>query len=141
MACDLCGAQGATVLARIEGVTYRVCAQCASYGEVIHERQAPRARTKGAKKDLVVRSDASNIIRSARERKDLSQKDLARMLAVKESDLHAWETGHRTPTLEMARTLEKRLGVSLVQEMEAPDTSTFNAPGAGMTIGDLMKKR
>lgn len=142
MGCDLCAKDEFLRLARIEGTAYKVCSACAELGEVI-VTQAPR-RERGARgePDLAVRGDAGAIIRSSRERSGKTHRELARELQVKESELHAWETGSRLPTVETAKTLERRLKVDLLEQIEGGHApSSVSGTSEGFTIADLLKKK
>lgn len=140
MPCDLCGKQGPTKHSRVEGTVYKVCSSCASFGEPVREvvkrKQSPRRQ-----EDVRVRDDAASVLRKARGSE--KQKEFSQRLGVKESQLHAWESGSRKPTIEQARTLEKRLGVSLVEaveEFEAMKPMSASSD-SGLTIGDMLKRR
>ncbi len=79
-------------------------------------------------------------IRSARESMRLNQKELAKKLNEKESVIHKLETGHFTPSLGLAKKLEKHLNIKLIEDLPAgnKDDSKKQA-GRTMTIGDLIK--
>ena len=147
MACDLCSKKGPTRKTRIEGVVYSACSDCQRLGvdatpaAVSYQKK----RSFSKQEDVsVVRSDASRVISSARQRSGVSAKDFAQRLNVKESVLLAWESGKRSPTVDDARRLEKLLSVSLVQQgVVSADPGAFLSKDSseGFTIADLIKDK
>ncbi len=157
MGCDLCGKEGTLFQTRIEGTVMTVCASCAEYGEVV--RRVPGAlekkreeKRKGKEPEpqtqsfgrgetiLLVKADYAKRIKAAREKLNLKQEDLAKRLRMKESQLHAYESGHHKPDLETARTLEKELKISLVEEHVEERQERRAASSGPLTIGDLLKR-
>lgn len=143
MGCELCGKDGRLFRAHVEGGLYSVCAECKTYGTEVREvRRRPRT-PRAPEPVLSVVDDAPRIIRSAREKKGMKQADFAKLLHIKESVLHAWETGHRIPTVDMAKRVEKLLHVSLLTQESAVSNSGYtpSSSGAGLTIGDMLSKK
>lgn len=149
MACDLCGKQGPTRKTRVEGIVYDACSDCAKLGSDATPAQPPKkraSRSHSQSNELFVRQDANNVLRRAREQAGKNHEEFAKELNVKESSVHAWETGSRQPTISTAKRLEKALGVSLL-ESSAPvaDSNEYRprqtSSGGGMTIADLLKKK
>src|SRR3989338_7543315 len=114
MQCDLCGERPAAVLASIEGSKVRACQGCAHFGTVLGQISAPPARAPkaakaavrqppaaagGPKKEtlVLVRPDAGQLIKGARERLGLTQEELAKKLNEKASVLHHVEGGRAPP--------------------------------------------
>lgn len=143
MSCDICGKTSPTSLTRIEGVAYQACEACARHGEPIKTvTRRKRASAHNPDEHLVLRADAPKILRDARSLSGKTQSELAKQLGVKESVWQAWESGSRSPTISLARRVEKHLSISLLEE----DTNEqVNQPvrsgGGGITIGDLLKKK
>ncbi len=143
MSCDLCGKSGATFLVRIEGVAYDVCSDCRRHGEQIRT-VTPRKRSARVQPDehLVVRADAAKVLRDARSKSQKTQAEIASLAGVKTSEWQAWESGTRTPTIALARRLEKLLNISLTEQDVVSTTTVSSSPSSQeFTIGDLMKKR
>ncbi len=149
--CEMCGKESRLILAEIEGGELRVCPGCAKYGtikkktevkEFVHKKQ------QFAKKDLPelkVVSNYSSLIRSARESKGMKQEDFAKFLNEKESILTKWESGSLKPRLDVARRLEKILGIRLV-ERDVLDKAELEKKKKGsgsneFTLGDFIKVR
>ena len=84
----------------------------------------------------------ATILRQAREKQGLSQEDFAMFLQEKESIVSKWEQGRMQPSVEVARRLEKTLGVSLVvEDVEQAVEKEKNVRADGFTLGDFMKVR
>jgi uncharacterized protein (TIGR00270 family) len=144
MVCDLCAKKGPTSKVRVEGVVYDVCSDCASLGVAVKQASSRKSRSsrRDPDADLVVRSDVATRLRKARG--SIKMDDFAKKLRVKESDLHAWETGHRTPTIDTAKRLQKQLNISLVQQqatIEGDEYKPQNTSGGSLTIGDMLKDK
>lgn len=151
--CDMCGKAEQLVIALIEGVEMGVCRNCASFGQIL---QTPKSfsqknsfsRQKPQEPQIVeqIVEEYAFKIKQAREKRKLNQEEFAKMLNEKESVLHNIEAGKQKPSMELAKKLEKNLGISLI-EIIKPDEMSSNAsqerrPKGPMTIGDmlLMKK-
>lgn len=143
--CEMCGKDEPTTLALVEGVELRVCEKCASFGKPV-KRQAQRRESSMPLKKAVpekeiiqtIREDYSNLIRSKREKMGLTQKDFSKFLSEKESIIHKIESGMYAPPIELARKIEKQLGISLVEEKEVPIEHT-KLKKESFTIGDIIK--
>ena len=149
--CDLCGKnEDSLARALIEGVELDVCAACSKFGKVIqpikrpspkeqHQKIMQRAEPKEEKTELLI-DNYADLIKKRRETMGLSQKDFAIRISEKESLVHHMETGHFTPSIPMARKLEKILGVKLVEEYEEKhEASGKNKKEGGFTLGDFIK--
>lgn len=151
--CDMCGKAEQLVNALIEGVEMKVCRNCASFGKIL---QAPRAfspqnyfsRQKSQEPQIIeqIVEEYALKIKQAREKRKLNQEEFAKMLNEKESVLHNIEAGKQKPSMELAKKLEKVLGIILIETIK-PDELTAEKqdsprPKGPLTIGDmlLMKK-
>ena len=152
--CDLCGKVEENLnRAIIEGVELEVCTACSKFGKVIETVKRPSAKEqhrkfvenesainpKEEKIELIV-EDYPELIRKKREYMGLSQKDFAMKVNEKESTVHHIETGKLEPSLEMARKLEKALGIKLVEEHEEKHEKTkARKIDECFTLGDFIK--
>ncbi len=96
----------------------------------------------------IIRSDFSKILKDERERKDLTQKELASRMGVKENIIHKLETGHMHPTDNMIKKLKKFFDVSFYEEKkekkennEGNEKVVRSESGEGFVLGDFIKKR
>lgn len=144
--CELCGRNTELVVADVEGVELQVCPKCAKYGTIKKRPLAitslkPAARRPVEPEYTIIPSYAS-LLRTSREKKCLSQQDFAKFLNERESVVAKWEAGSLKPSIEIARKLEKRLGIKLV-EVEEAGAAKVETRGKSdeLTLGDLVKVR
>jgi putative transcription factor len=143
-ACEMCGTETKTVFALIEGVELKVCSNCASFGKIIKKpviKKKPSPQNfKRAEREIiqVIREDFSRLIRNKREKLGLKQKEFAKFLAEKESIIHQIESGNYTPSLELARKIERQLGINLVESKQI-EPQNLKAKKETYTIGDILK--
>lgn len=152
MPCDMCGADSQLVLAEIEGVKLQVCITCARFGKVLKMIPKPeikkKAATKEAEKPEVIAAppepewmlvkDFAERIREKRESLGLKQKEFALKIAEKESLLHKIETGGFTPGIDLARKIERVLGITILEKTEQFETELPKAKDSGLTLGDII---
>jgi putative transcription factor len=147
MQCDMCGKDGFLKRMKVEGTVMNVCQDCSKFGVPV-ERTAlsyPRRTQRKERVEVVefVVNNYAEIIRNARNKTGLKQEDFARQINEKESIVHKIETGHFSPSLKLARKLEKFLHIKLVErESSEPLKVNTKAEGiGGFTLGDMIKKR
>jgi putative transcription factor len=150
-ACDMCGKEDLLFITEIEGTRLTVCKNCSSYGKILkkHDIKAPLPQSKGSKRSVpaseekpeviqTIKSDAYLLIKKKRESMGPKQEDLARKLAEKESIIHKIESGSYSPSIDLARKLERYLGLSLIEEVEITKMEMKSSDDA-LTIGDMIK--
>ena len=147
--CEMCGKESRLVTAEIEGGELKVCSNCAEYGTVKKREFTSRPRYSGnsSKRNEMpqfrIVGNFSSLIRSAREKKGMSQEDFAKSLNERESIVAKWEQGVLRPRLGTARRLEKILGVKLVEkeEMNSAKVEMKKGKSDEFTLGDFIKVR
>jgi putative transcription factor len=149
MNCEMCGKEAELYTAAIEGVNMKVCERCASHGKIIAKARpkiVPRRMkkaTKPAEPEVelveVILEDFSKRIRDARTKSGMTQKEFAKKINEKESLLHKMETGSFTPSIPLAKKLEKTLGIKLIEQREEEKVvMPKSKKGGAMTIGDIL---
>ena len=147
MRCELCGAEGNLFRAKVEGTELNVCSNCGKFGKVLepvrNKKEIAEKKTEKIEKteeylEMIV-SDFSKIIREKREGLGLNQKDFAKKISEKESFLHKMETGELKPSIDIARKLERLLGIKLVEEYKEEHDKGANVKSDTLTIGDFVK--
>ncbi len=148
--CEMCGRSGALSNSLVEGVELKVCGNCAKYGKAAALRTVPRngyKRSFQRKEEPAFRivRGCANVLRSAREKQGLSQKEFASSIGERESVVAKWESGSMKPRVGVARRLEKRFGVVLVESDENKNVNV-SADSAKkksdvFTLGDFIKVR
>ncbi len=147
MLCEMCGSDGILTRTIIEGAAMNVCESCTQYGKVLTPKkmEAPKKQKHAQKTPESIEkvtSDIGTILKTLREKKNMTQKEFAIILAAKESLIHKIETGNAIPDIPTAKKWEKITGKRLVIETEN-NGETFTKSDTkkitGLTIGDMMK--
>jgi uncharacterized protein (TIGR00270 family) len=157
----MCGREGDLVLADVESVDLKLCSNCLKYGKVKgnfgqsfsqrgfgnRDRGRGRYQPRGPVKEEAewkVVSDYDTLLRLARSKKRMDQKDFAALLNERESQLAKWENGQQKPSLDEAKKIGKILGINLV-EKEDPSNKEMDNKGKKredtLTLGDFIKVR
>lgn len=159
MICEMCG-RDATFCKKvtIEGVHLEVCAECARFGTeaqkattkpegpkpIITQRLEVREK-RGKPRDIYVAGeteeladDFANRIRDARQKRGMSQKDLAMRINERITVLSKIETGDMRPDERLISKLQKELGITL-KEKVAPIQMAKESGPRPLTLADLIK--
>lgn len=142
--CEMCGKEGILLQATVEKSIMSLCAKCASYGRILDNNHPKQKFQSRPTKEFITSfiPDFHRQIQKMRERKGLTQADLARALAEKESVIHKIEAGHYTPEIKLAKKLEQYLGIKITEQLEpVKETSKIDFKNEQITIGDLLKKK
>lgn len=150
----MCGREAQLVKARIEGTELEVCQECTKFGEVIEK---PDIKTKTIpigrpsrpipkRKEIiqVILPDYAQKIRQAREKMGLKQEEFAKKLNEKASIMQKIESGQFKPSIDMARKLERRLGIRLVDQYDEGGEIPIASPKRkeeGFTMADFIKDK
>jgi len=107
----------------------------------------PRARVKrrptprGALlEDMILIEDYAQAIRGARQKRNLSQDELAQKVGERVSTLQGIETGRLKPIKKTIRGLERELEISLLESIgPVPIKSSRVTSGGSPTLGDVVR--
>jgi putative transcription factor len=135
--CDMCGKKTEDLVkAKIEGTLMHVCRQCGRFGKVLGEvavkikedfktkrLQVPVSQT--VEEELVeqVVSDFGLLIKKAREKLGMDHEEFAKYITEKESKISKMESGSFKPSLKIARKLERKLKIKLIEEVKEGNIS------------------
>lgn len=165
MECEICGRyieRGKRI--KVESSIITACEECSGYGEVVSD-----VRLEVKKKDKIpqkpapvvdIASETDNneggliddypsVIRESRERLGLKQEELAKAINEPASLIQRIESGKIEPSIEIARRIQKRLKIKII-EKSGGGTESIQAKknvsenkDAELTLGDLVvvKKR
>ena len=143
--CEVCGEDGAVVIALIEGAKLHVCADCAKRGRILTKVAPtptrplkPAARQAAPEREIEFVADYAERIRSAREKMRIGVDVLAELVMETESFLKRIEAGKAQPTEELARKLEKELGIKLFEEVTYTTPAASKEKPGGLTLGDMI---
>ena len=165
--CDICGSSipGQPLVVEVEGAALALCPNCArryasakgvkivggqpQQGQVRVYRSTGRSgsttrivrQPQGRIDRLEVVEDYAQLIRSARESLGMSREALAKVLGVKESIVRRIEDGQLVPDIELARRIERVLGVRLVREAEEAPYEPVKGGRFELTLGDVVTIR
>lgn len=153
--CDICGApiEGRPYVVKLDNAVLHVCEKCASiYGaNLVEEREQqpvarritqPRRPAARREAQYEVVEDYAGVIKTARESMGLTREALASYMGVKESVLRRIESGQLMPDVQLARKLEKALGVKLlVPAQRAEEQAGGGARRKELTLGDIAEVR
>lgn len=145
MQCDLCGSEEQLCLAEVEGTRLNICKSCSKYGNIIEkspevvEREIKRFSLPQEENVQLIVNNYNELIKKRRESLGLKQKELAKKIAEKESIIHKLESKNIEPTIDLARKLEKALGLKLVMQEKVEKIITKKSESSGVTIGDMFK--
>ena len=161
MICEMCG-KDYPYLKRVsvDGVLLMVCSDCVKFGEeagksttketptpaVISGRLEKRERRMTSRsiygsEEEVLAIDFGERIKTAREKLNYSQEELARKINEKKSVIQKLEHEDIMPTETLIKKLERALNIKLKEKMEstgAPIAKTSAGTG-GLTLGDFIK--
>ena len=148
--CEICGKDTDLNRYRIEGCEMSVCNNCSKFGEKLLGQSSATSsfqkktlqQEKGNESEQFIGKSAGNKIKNAREKKGLTQEQLAKAIAEKASVIQRIESGHMSPAISTAEKLERFLGIKIVEESEETEIKK-QAPDKekGFTIADLLKKK
>ncbi len=151
----MCGSNGFMLKAEVEGSVLTVCKNCSKYGKVISQIREETVKEKKKKQKItverptkskkeimfIITKDYAKKIKDKREQLGMKQEDFAKMLNEKESVIHHIEQGKFKPSIDLARKLEKKLKISLIETHEEDHSKIIKPSSEGFTIGDFIKIR
>ena len=159
MQCEVCGCKifGEPERSIIEGAKMIVCNKCAKLGSG-YWKPKPQIRKKrpissqpiqpftkkkksiSIPEEYEIVTDVGNLVRSARDRLNLSHEDLGRKIREKVSVLRKIENGKMIPDLGLAERLEHALKITLRVPISEPQVQgVSSAKPHGTTLGDLIQ--
>jgi len=160
MICEMCG-KNVTFCKKvtIEGVHLEVCSECAKFGieakksaaepeqkpksvisqrlESRERRSRPRDIYEGSEKEELV-EDFAKRIREAREKRGMTQKELAMRLNERVTVLSKIESGNMRPDERLIGKLQKELEIVLKEKL-APIVASKESGPRSLTLADLVK--
>ena len=146
MACDMCGKDSVLFKTMIEGSLLNVCENCSKYGKIIEKVEKEPVKSKIIKRKIDEPNDFIvdgyfKIIKESREKKNLTQKELAMKINEKESVIEKIEQGKMEPDILFAKKLGNFLNIKLIEKIEIKERVNINFKDKVMTIGDLLKMK
>ena len=161
MICEMCG-KDVTFCKKvtIEGVVLEVCAECAKFGieakretpkepapkpviakrlEVREKRSRPRDVLQAVEKEELI-EDFARVIRTARERAGMTQKELAMKINERVTIISKIESNQMRPDEKVISKLQKELNMVLKEKVPEV-TAAKEGARASLTLADLIKMK
>ena len=159
MQCELCGRECNCISATIDNVKMMLCPNCLKkHGKGIKDLSQPKTpdtrilkrikkprekdlyKTKDMDKKLV--SNYAEIIKNARQKKDLTREKLGFNIGERTVTISKIENGDLKPSDKIAEKLEKELNIVLFEEIEKVPSFALSSHknNKGLTLGDFIKK-
>lgn len=161
MECEMCGRKIGTRRHSVDGTVMNLGACCAKYGTPL-DQPAPqgspaalqqnleRSAAKRAPKDvyasvaeIVLVADYGRRIKEGREKRGWSHEQLGNKVSARVPELHKIEQGSLRPGDDLARRIERELGIVLFEKVDVGPAAVGGVAkkpaGGGMTLGDLLK--
>ncbi len=148
--CEVCGIpiRDKVYIVEIENAILRVCKNCAKLGKVLRVvsvEESEKALEEAEKErkgayEIVYEyvPNYNELIKREREKRGLTQRQLAQMLGIKESLLHKIESGEAYPDEKLARKLEKMFNIKLMEKKKIY-IGEEKAKDVEVTLGDLVE--
>lgn len=150
MECEICGRPDAGIFALIEGARLRVCQSCARGGKILYVEHEEAPAKQGAKQEQgaahTLGKDEYDLVdgyggrvKNAREKLGLPLAVLGERLAEKESFLDRIEKETARPSEQLARKIEKELGIEILEKISSMPFQAPGKPGKDITLGDVIE--
>jgi len=151
--CEICGktdSRGFKV--KIEGTTVSACPSCAAGHNKVAQVTPERKRTPPKKmpqkkrefrvdQEFDIDDEYGSKIKKAREKRGMTMEELGKMVNESESLIHRMELGKYEPPPEMAKKLEKKLGIKLISPHHDPEEQMQKTESKDLTLGDMIVVR
>ena len=127
--CDICGKTRDTRPSNLEGADVEACFSCVPgrkeksrfSGSRRNSRPESRKRSELPKVNFEFVDDYATIIKTAREKADITQKDFGVQLNEHSSVIQKIEHGDLKPRLGLAKKIEKKLKIRIIKKIEQLD--------------------
>ncbi len=142
MNCEICDKRAPNpVKIRLEGAVLNVCESCAKLGERISAPPvfAPKRSSEFELPKEEIVENYSSLVKSAREKRGMTQEQLAREILEKEFLIQRIEQGRMQPTIILAKKLQRCLGIQLITMTAQEKVEINKSQSSSPTLGDYIK--
>ena len=159
---EICGSEikGQPFKTKIDNSEMITCKECSRYGKVQNKPQQNNRRPRNnnrrnnnnrsnqnraytrrvAEEDYEIVDNYQKLIRQAREKQGLTQKDFGQKIYERESVIAHIESGKMVPDIKLAQKIEKILRIKLVEKTESDEREFQDARRfREATIGDIAR--
>ncbi|MBI2508212.1 TIGR00270 family protein [Candidatus Woesearchaeota archaeon] len=143
--CDLCGREAGLFKVRIEGSLVNVCEKCGRFGKIIEKKTEYFPETKKLtvneiEEEILVES-FNKIVRKEREKRGLTQEELAKTINEKVSLIQKLENKEIEPDFKIVKKLEKYFGIVLTEKQQLIKEKIKHYEIKSYTLGDLIHEK
>lgn len=152
MNCDICGVKGELFNIEMDGARFIACNNCSVYGKKISKvkifdekakvkkQKVPIKKEEAEEPITIVVENYNSLIKNKREKLNMKQEELAKSINEKESLIQQIESKKIEPTAKLAEKLEKKLGITLLENYKPPIISEKSSKESGpVTLGDMIQ--
>ena len=148
MECKICGKyieEGKRVL--VEGSEVVTCDRCSTYGTIIGNVRRTEVKKSKKIEDRVAAEIAFEegiienyfeVIKNARQSRNLKQDDLANLINEQKALIRRIESGKIQPSIELAKKLEFRLKITLIQKQRLDIKPLTAQTKKELSLGDMV---
>lgn len=148
--CEICGMPivGRPYYAEVDGVEMTLCASCylkltrSGRARPLRRPSPPKRAASTRQRRVVIEyeivEDYDDKIKAGRIAKGLTTAELAQKLRISESLLRKIEQGKMKPSIDLARRMERVLGIKLLVPTEEPEEPETPALPDYPTLGDVV---
>jgi len=146
MNCDLCGKEiKKAYRVKIDGTILDVCEECKAYADeilgIVEEKEVKKPKTKKPIKEeifeeLEIVDGYGKLIKEKRMEMGLDMTEFSRILNEKESVIKRIEEEKMIPNEELAKKIERLLGITLFRKVERKFVD-HGSKDVKLTIGDV----
>jgi len=151
MICEICGKNfNSGVKLKLEGSVVSACSNCAGFGLVVSKIETVKEKPKVVEvrtpkydmqdfefEETLVEGYGARI-KKAREKRNMKQSELAKLINEPESMVHRIELGKMEPSEELIKRLEKKLNINLTTKSEEKIQVLEKATSGEKTLGDVV---
>lgn len=157
MQCEICGTErGGFFKIDFEGSELIVCGECSDYGtkkkpilegikpkkSFIQQHRPQIQMKKLPASERVLVSDFGQIIRKAREKRNMTIEELGKVLYTKASEINRFESESLKPNDQLIKKLENVLEIELIETVSAEDYDDYiSSENESMTLEDMLMKK
>lgn len=163
MNCEICGSEikGQPLKTKIDNSVMITCKECSRYGKVQNTPQQDNRKPKNNNKkrnnnyksnqnraytrrpqeeEYELVEDYKKLIRQAREKQGLTQRELGQKIYERESVIAHIENGKMVPDTKLAKKIEKLLRIKIIEKTETNEREFQDARRyREATIGDIAR--
>ncbi|MEM4959523.1 MAG: helix-turn-helix domain-containing protein, partial [Nanopusillaceae archaeon] len=122
MICEICGINKSSRKVFLEGALINICENCFKNLKIKKDVEIiKKTNLESKKRDLsleeeFIEDNFHEKLKKYRESKKLKQKDMAKLLGIKENLYKSIEEGKIVPSLELAKKIEKIIGEKIIKK-------------------------